>query len=219
MTRTLPVARTVVVGVDSSPGARAALVWAATWPTLTGAQLRAIHAITPKVTRSPSWYPVVAGWASCDDTAADDRERLQVTRMFDEVHPRQRWTLESVHGPAGQVLVEACVDAGLLVVGTRRLGGLSRVLEGSVSEYGLRHAPCPVAVVPALEELQPTSGQHSVGPHRDRPGESGRVVVGPPDERPADIDTLLGSSCGLAPAAPHRDARSWSSSAGLAPHW
>lgn len=153
---------TVVVGVDSSPSARAALSWAADWATLTGAQLRAIYAITPKVKASPSWYPGVVGWASYDDAATHDRERVEVTRMFDEIHPRQRWTLESVHGPAGPVLVEACVDAALLVVGTRRLHGLDRIFDGSVSEYGLRHAPCPVAVVPAPVDLQPWVDQASV---------------------------------------------------------
>lgn len=163
MTRTHPALSTVVVGVDSSPAARAALGWAANWATLTGAQLRAIHAITPRVDGSPSWFPGVAGWASYDDTAADNRERVEVTRMFDEIPPRHRWTLESVHGPAGPVLVEACVDAELLVIGTRRLKGLSRVLEGSVSEYGLRHAPCPVAVVPAQDELRRSFGRYSVG--------------------------------------------------------
>lgn len=154
---------TVVVGVDSSPAGRAALNWAASWATRTGAQLRAIYAITPTATGSPSWYPGFASWASYDDTAADNRERVEVTRMFDEIPARQRWTLESVHGPAGPVLVEACAGAELLVVGTRRLQGLSRVLEGSVSDYSLRHAPCPVAVVPAPKEQPSPVGRHRAG--------------------------------------------------------
>lgn len=163
MTRSHPSRRTVVVGVDSSPAARAALGWAASWATLTGAPLRAIHAITPRVDGSTSWFSAVVGWASHDDTAADNRERVEVTRMFDAIPPRSRWTLESVRGPAGPLLVEACIDAELLVIGTRRLEGVSRVGEGSVSEYGLRHAPCPVAVVPAQDELRRSLGRHDVG--------------------------------------------------------
>ncbi len=39
------------------------------------------------------------------------------------------------------------VGAGLLVVGSRGLGGLSRALMGSVSDSVVRHAHCPVLVV------------------------------------------------------------------------
>lgn len=37
--------------------------------------------------------------------------------------------------------------AGLIVVGSRGLGGLSRTLRGGVSDAVVRHADCPVLVV------------------------------------------------------------------------
>ena len=43
------------------------------------------------------------------------------------------------------------VGAGLLVMGSRGLGGLRRALMGSVSDSVVRHAHCPVLVVRAEE--------------------------------------------------------------------
>jgi nucleotide-binding universal stress UspA family protein len=40
------------------------------------------------------------------------------------------------------------IDAGCIVMGTRGLSGLPRVLLGSVTDQVLREAPCPVLVVP-----------------------------------------------------------------------
>ena len=52
-----------------------------------------------------------------------------------------------VEGQAGPVLVEAAEDTDLLVVGNRGPGGLAEALLGSVSQYCVRHAPCPVVIM------------------------------------------------------------------------
>ena len=39
------------------------------------------------------------------------------------------------------------IGAGLIVLGSRGLGGIRRALMGSVSDAVVRHAPCPVMVV------------------------------------------------------------------------
>jgi nucleotide-binding universal stress UspA family protein len=44
------------------------------------------------------------------------------------------------------------IDAGLVVTGSRGLGGLRRSLMGSVSDSVVRHAHCPVLVVRKEEE-------------------------------------------------------------------
>ena len=39
------------------------------------------------------------------------------------------------------------IDAGLIVMGSRGLGGVRRALMGSVSDSVVRHAHCPVLIV------------------------------------------------------------------------
>ena len=48
-----------------------------------------------------------------------------------------------------QQIVQAAedIDAGLIVMGSRGLGGVRRALMGSVSDSVVRHAHCPVLVV------------------------------------------------------------------------
>jgi len=49
--------------------------------------------------------------------------------------------------PAAEALIAASSGARLVVVGSRGLGAVRGRLLGSVSQYLLHHAPCPVAVV------------------------------------------------------------------------
>ena len=55
--------------------------------------------------------------------------------------------------PAGEIVsVARELDADLVVVGARGLGGIERLLLGSVSERVLRDARCPVLIVKGLRE-------------------------------------------------------------------
>jgi nucleotide-binding universal stress UspA family protein len=53
-------------------------------------------------------------------------------------------------GSPRTALLEAAAGAQLLVIGSRGRGGLDDMRLGSVAHALLHHAPCPVAVVPAL---------------------------------------------------------------------
>jgi nucleotide-binding universal stress UspA family protein len=53
---------------------------------------------------------------------------------------------------AWQVPVDAAEDADLLVVGCRGHGGLAEALLGSVGQFCVHHAPCPVVIMRGKHE-------------------------------------------------------------------
>jgi nucleotide-binding universal stress UspA family protein len=59
--------------------------------------------------------------------------------------PLETLVIEGDPGPA-LCRLAAEVDAAALIVGSRGRGGLRRALMGSVSDYVVRHAACPVVV-------------------------------------------------------------------------
>jgi nucleotide-binding universal stress UspA family protein len=69
--------------------------------------------------------------------------------ISDEVAPadRQLVTARVVQGDPTQVLREAAASAGLLVLGSRGHGSLADALLGSVGQYCVHHAHCPVLIM------------------------------------------------------------------------
>lgn len=64
-------------------------------------------------------------------------------------------TSELVQGIPGWTIIEAAnrdPEIDLVVVGTHGRTGIARVLVGSVAEYIVRHAPCPVLVARSSRE-------------------------------------------------------------------
>jgi nucleotide-binding universal stress UspA family protein len=56
------------------------------------------------------------------------------------------WQIPSYN--AARALLDAAKGAGLLVVGSRGHAGFTEALLGSVGQYCVHHAECPVVVVP-----------------------------------------------------------------------
>jgi nucleotide-binding universal stress UspA family protein len=60
-----------------------------------------------------------------------------------------------VRGPAEQLLLASADHAAdLLVVGTGRTGGLTRLFHGATTRYCIAHARCPVLAVPPSELIR-----------------------------------------------------------------
>jgi len=81
----------------------------------------------------------------------EDEMREAVQRDLDQAiadHGAPGTLGELIEGPAGPGLVEASERLDVLVMGSRGYGPLRRVLLGSVSSHVMRHAHCPVVVVP-----------------------------------------------------------------------
>jgi nucleotide-binding universal stress UspA family protein len=137
----------VVVGLDDSAAAQAALQWAARYARFTYTDIRVIHVSTCSVGASIAWSAGIPGIEGFLSPEPDREQQLAVQRMFEAIHPEPGWMLEYRDGYPGQVLVTQSHQAQLLIVGTRRRAGLTRLLSGSTSHYCLTHATCPVVAI------------------------------------------------------------------------
>ncbi|MUL41533.1 universal stress protein [Streptomonospora sp. PA3] len=141
--------RTVVVGVDGSAGAEAALGFALDEASRTNAELVAVGAWMIPAPLDATAFAVSAYVTDREDAAvrADKHVRALVeqTRTADTADVPVRVAVVEDH-PAHALLAEGA-GADLIVVGSRGRGGFAGLLLGSVSQTVLHHARVPVAVV------------------------------------------------------------------------
>lgn len=144
----------VVVGVDGSAGSQTAIRLAAQEAGYRQAALIAVMAYgRERVLGVPAGQPATAPATPGDGRAVAQsilRDALidALGTQADHVECRV------VAGTAGRQLVEAARELGaqLIVLATR--GSMSLLL-GTVSQYVLRKAPCPVLIVPAVAAADP----------------------------------------------------------------
>jgi nucleotide-binding universal stress UspA family protein len=147
----------VLVGMDGSEDSFQALRFLLSLPLARRTKLRLLSVV------EPIRYPASAPGAV----------RGHLLRMLKEIESERRGQLEGVlekaaselggsltrvtrstpTGDPADVIVAAATahDADLVVVGARGLGGMTRLLLGSVSEKVLRYARCPVLIVKERE--------------------------------------------------------------------
>jgi nucleotide-binding universal stress UspA family protein len=159
----------LVVGVDGSPGSRAALGHAMTIAARRGADVEVV-----------STYPVLLSWTGGApvDAAAADPVREDTESRIREVLAEVRAdpavavvpgagevpvSLVVTVGPAAQELVDRSRDADLLVVGSRGRGAVRSALLGSVALHCATHARCPVLVVHPADLGRPQRSRIVVG--------------------------------------------------------
>jgi nucleotide-binding universal stress UspA family protein len=138
----------VVVGVDGTAASRAAIRIAAQEARYRRAPLIAVMAYSGhRAVGAPAGQPVAAPGPDGDErSTVESSLRDLVTEALG--NQADHVELRVVAGTAGRQIVEAAreVRAQLIVLATR--GSVSMLL-GTVSQYVLRKAPCPVLVVPA----------------------------------------------------------------------
>jgi nucleotide-binding universal stress UspA family protein len=137
----------IVVGVDGFEASAAALRWAIHQAKLTGAVVDAVTAW--QVPPASGLIPATDLPDYQDDARTVLTEAITEMCMIDaEVEVRPYVT----EGRAGPVLVAAAEGADLLVVGCRGHGGLAEALLGSVGQYCVHHASCPVVITRGKHE-------------------------------------------------------------------
>ena len=145
----------IVVGIDGTEHAAAALRWAAEEAALRQASLVAVHAWTfmPVTTPADSGLVPMAWTESMEvlDASRAAAERIAgdlVRAVLGEEHDA---VVKVVEGGPATALVEAAADADLLVVGNQGRGNLASALLGSNSAEVADAAPCPVVIVRARD--------------------------------------------------------------------
>lgn len=128
----------VAVGVDES--AREGLVgFAMEEAAARGVGLLAVRA----------WTPPSAPWPR-EAAEREDAERHRLSaalHAWSEKYPTVPVTTRLIDGDARHALAAVSGEVQLIVVGSRGRGGFEGLVLGSVSQFLLHHARCPVAVV------------------------------------------------------------------------
>jgi nucleotide-binding universal stress UspA family protein len=138
----------IVVGVDNSAGAEAALRFALDEARLRQATLRVVHAWQYGYIGAPGlegFLPAAGGdlddFRDAAEAALDETLSAVVGDPAVTIEPRVD------QGTPAAVLVEESRGAEMLVVGSRGHGGFAQLLLGSVSQQCAQHASCPVVIV------------------------------------------------------------------------
>ena len=135
-----PFPTTILLATDGSEEAGLAAQMAASIAGRTGSELHVVYAVDLAMAADPRLQTGLQQRARelLHDQVRNTRESYGITA-----------TAHLAIGQPDQEIVALAekVGAGLIVVGSRGLGGVSRALMGSVSDSVVRHAHCPVLVV------------------------------------------------------------------------
>jgi nucleotide-binding universal stress UspA family protein len=132
-----------VVGTDGSDCSYAALIWALERASRRGSALTVLAAWSwlDQPGRFDPGYGVADVRTAIEALVA--RARVELDDGGRDVHVM----IQAVNDHPAPALIDASREAGLLVVGSRGLGGFRQLSLGSVSSHCIHHAHCPVVVV------------------------------------------------------------------------
>lgn len=146
----------IVIGLDDTLTARAALRWAARQARLTGATVRAVHVIDWPIGIEAFGSVEVNEDGHLPEEKVSGSYRRGIRRVFEEASPEPEWQLQFVEGDTGPVLIAEAADADLLVIGTRtNPDWTTGDVAGPVAHHCLSRTTCPVVTVPLDRNPQP----------------------------------------------------------------
>jgi nucleotide-binding universal stress UspA family protein len=152
--------RTWVIGSDGSDCAQHAASWAVqhapgraqTIRIATAWNVPTVPALAPMGPAAPTWdVRAVEQAATTSAEAAARRVRAGLGLDGDGTsngHDAIQVETDVREGPTSSVLIDAAHEAAFLVLGSRGLGGFSRLVLGSTSTQCATHAPVPTAIIP-----------------------------------------------------------------------
>jgi nucleotide-binding universal stress UspA family protein len=138
----------IIVGIDGSGHSQRALEWAMKEAAIRHTPLTVLAV-----------HEAVAGYFGGVSIYTDDSERTEAVRQavqaetdkalaaLEGPHP-ESVTVTAVHGFPVEEIIKAGGDADMVVLGSRGVGGFTRLMLGSTVGQVAQHAPCPVLIVP-----------------------------------------------------------------------
>ena len=141
----------VVLALDGSGEAEAAAGIAAEISTATASELHLVFALPAEPPMSyPPYASALGSWESELERAKKEAQSF-IEKRAEQINEagglQTRAHLRFGRPDEEIVRLSEELGAGLVIAGSRGLGGVRRALMGSVSASVVRHAPCPVLVV------------------------------------------------------------------------
>jgi nucleotide-binding universal stress UspA family protein len=142
----------IVVGIDGSETAKLAARWAASEAKLRDADLMFVCAWEVPAQTFGFGYTAIPEALVGDLAKGAEATLADALEKVRSESPEVSVETAAVEGQPARVLLDASEDAGLLVVGSRGLGGFRDLLLGSVSQQCAHYAKCPVVIVRHMKE-------------------------------------------------------------------
>ena len=149
--------RSLLIGVDGSPGARRAVSFVTRLVPPSGARAAVVQVVEPTPLPSMGLLPASIRADLASQIAALDRARLRAARREVDKAVRRLekagWRASGRVGsglpiPLIELLQQAkATDADLLVLGARGVRGVQRFLLGSVADAATKRSPISVLIV------------------------------------------------------------------------
>ena len=145
--------KAVVVGLDRSDPALAAVQYAAELASSRRLPLRLLHAFEPM---NYAVHPLNSGSVNMEGVLRKSAQRLidDTIDVLATVHPNLQVDAVLEAGSAAELLLTESERAEVIVLGSRGVGGFADLMVGSTTLHVASHAKCPVIAVPA-----PTAGE------------------------------------------------------------
>lgn len=149
-----PTIGSVLLAVDGSPSAEAAISYVGGTRFLAGHPVEVLSVAESSTYLPPASLAEPSAWPSASGTATETATRAwaegiaaAAARTLHADHVPARWSISEGNPP--QEIIRAAEDFGcdLIVLGSRGLTGLSRVLLGSVARNVLLHTRASVLIV------------------------------------------------------------------------
>lgn len=140
----------IILATDFSEASEDAVRYGAWMARSLKAELKLLHVFEPSGWMVPSPYYFTPGFEQWVDSSVE-KTRMEGRKMLEGVADSLDMQVETifVEGQTGREIVRVAAEhaASMLVLGTHGYTGWNHLTLGSIAEYVVRHASCPVLTV------------------------------------------------------------------------